>query len=154
MALPRFIVRPENPDIDFFSRQLVRSRNEQLPFPPPQLVGEVYDTLRGSGQKDRFPGYGSLALPGRVKDSNPPEGKTLIPACVAWCLASRGDITDSQTKRGLTNLLTQHSVLGSESSHEQLWRDVGKRSTAMQAVKKTILEGHLQVCAHPRDKYF
>jgi hypothetical protein len=155
----RIAVRPEDPDIDPVRRHLVRSPEEQLPFPPPKLIEEVYRTLRGSGGKDKFEGYGSRALRGRSgRGESSSKGKTLIPSCTAWYLADRGR-TNAEQRSKLTNLLKSEKIYqvdqDLESPHEALWTSVRRRSEAIEDVEKSILDSaQLRVGARPHDKYF
>jgi hypothetical protein len=155
----RIAVRPESPDIDAVSEMWVRLPHEQLPFPPPQLVKEVCGTLLGSSRKDRYGGYASLALPGRSGRGESPEGRTLIPACVAWYLADRGRSSDAERKRKLTRLLESEKILKVESDrkspHEALWTNVRRRSRAIQDVERSIRASTgRNLGRDPRDKYF
>lgn len=152
MGVIRMVVRPEDSDIDQVSRHRIRSPDEQLPFPPPQLVGAFYDMLRGS-KKHGFSGFGSLALHGKTHGPRP-ERKTLVPACVAWFLSDGGRADDPQQQLELTNLLDRQSVLNvqdHEASHEQLWGNVKKRSETIKEVAQALLSGVSKLGKHPRE---
>ena len=72
-------------------------------FPPPQLVAELYRSLKGSVHSKRFRGF-AYALEGR--QSGPTASPdNLILACVAWYLREWGGIND---KHRLARLINQH----------------------------------------------
>lgn len=133
----RVVVRPEDADVDAVRRHMAGAGSQPLAFPPPKLVSKVYDLLRGRKAKGEFQGYGILALSGKAKGGDP-EGRTLLSACVAWYFTDRGQRNGPQDKRRITELLGRLSVLGG-TSHEQLWRDVGKRAGAIRKVEDDIL---------------
>ena len=130
------------PDSDSIMRSLEKPTSNGSAFPPPGLVGEMYSILRGSKAKGRFQGFGRLMLPGNL--TNKPEGKTLIPACVAWYLTDRGKLTDSGTKRRIAELVNRHLLVpcGLESLSEggsdfiQLWNNVSKHGETLKNVEQ------------------
>jgi hypothetical protein len=142
----RMVVRPEGRTADSLHHFPVRRPDEQPPFPGPKLVGEMYGVLRGSeGTKDKFPGFGRAVLPGRDRGEKP-NGRTLVPAYVAWYGSDRGLCADAQHKQEVTKLLFEEGILPDEKAHQglfdkahqQLWDNVRKRSESFQEAERHI----------------
>ena len=129
---------------------LVRSLRRRTPrnrssFPPPAIVEQMYDVLRGSRAKGKFRGFGRSVLPGNL--TNKPEAKTLAPACVAWYLAGRKKPSDKGTRIKIAELLNRHLLVpcGLESLSQggsdfiQLWGNVGKHAEALNSVEQAFI---------------
>jgi hypothetical protein len=117
------------------------SSGRQLMFPPPQLVGELYESLKGSVNSKRFRGI-AYALEGR--QSGPVASPdNLIPACVAWYLRERGRISD---KRRLVRLINQHLLAPcgkreiGVTSDNAIWRNIEKVAGSIMRVEFALQE--------------
>jgi hypothetical protein len=122
-----------------------RARRNRPSFPPPAMVAQTYDMLRGSKKRGKFQGFGRVMLPGNL--TNQPEAKTLLPACVAWYLAGRKKPDDSQTKKTIAELLNQRllgpcgleSLMPEGSDFNQLWGNVGKHAETLNDVERAFI---------------
>ncbi len=117
------------------------SSGRQLMFPPPQLVAEVYSSLKGSVNPPKFRGF-AYALGGR--QSGPPASPDkLIPACVAWYLRESGGISD---KHRLASLINQHLLKPCRkreigvTSDNAIWDDIDKVADPIKRVELALQE--------------
>jgi hypothetical protein len=113
----------------------------QLMFPPPQLIGELYESLKGSVNSKRFRGF-AYALEGR--QSGPAASPdNVIPACVAWYLRERGRISD---KHRLARLINQHLLAPcgrreiGVTSDNAIWRTIEKVADSIMRVELALQE--------------
>ena len=111
----------------------------QLVFPPPQLVAELYDSLKGSVSSRKFRGF-AYALGGR--QSGPAASPdNLIPACVAWYLRGAGGISD---KHRLARLLNQHLLAPcgkrevGVTSDNAIWKNIDKVDDSIKRVELAL----------------
>jgi hypothetical protein len=122
-----------------------RERRKHPSFPPPAMVKQAYDLLRGSNEKGKFQGFGRSVLPGNL--THQPEAKTILPACVAWYLAGRKRPDDPQTKKKIAELLNRHllkpcgleSLAPGGSGFNQLWGNVGKHAETLNDVEQAFI---------------
>jgi hypothetical protein len=110
-------------------------------FPPPQLIGELYESLKGSVNSKRFRGF-AYALEGR--QSGPAASPdNVIPACVAWYLRERGRISD---KHRLARLINQHLLAPcgrreiGVTSDNAIWRTIEKVADSIMRVELALQE--------------
>lgn len=111
----------------------------RLVFPPPQLVAELYSSLKGSVSSRKFRGI-AYALDGR--QSGPVASPdNLIPACVAWYLREPGRIRD---KHRLALLLNQHLLAPcgkrevGVTSDNALWKNIDKVADSIKRVELAL----------------
>ena len=122
-----------------------RALRNHSSFPPPAMVEQAYDMLRGSEGKGKFRGFGRAMLPGNL--TNQPQAKTLLPACVAWYLAGRKKPDDPQTRKKIAELLNRHllkpcgldSLAPGGSDFNQLWGNVGKHAETLNDVEQAFM---------------
>jgi hypothetical protein len=117
------------------------SSGRQLMFPPPQLVAELYSSLKGSVNSQRFRGF-AYALEGR--QSGPAASPdNLIPACVAWYLREPGGISD---KHRLARLLNQHLLAPcgkreiGVTPDNAIWKNIDKVADSIKRVELALQE--------------
>ena len=111
----------------------------QLVFPPPQLVAELYESLKGSVSSRKFRGF-AYALAGR--QSGPATSPdNLIPACVGWYLREPGRISD---KHRLARLLNQHLLAPcgkreiGVASDNTIWKNIDKVADSIKRVELAL----------------
>jgi hypothetical protein len=114
----------------------------QLMFPPPQLVAELYRSLKGSVNSQRFRGF-AYALEGR-QSGVPASPDNLIPACVAWYLREPGGISD---RHRLARLLNQHLLAPcgkreiGVTSDNAIWKNIDKVADSIKRVELALQNG-------------
>jgi len=118
------------------------SSGRQLMFPPPQLVAELYRSLKGSVHRNRFRGL-AYALEGR-QSGHPTSPNNLIPACVAWYLREPGGISN---KHKLARLINQHLLapcgekeIGVTSDYA-IWKNIDKVANSIKRVELALQKG-------------
>jgi hypothetical protein len=134
-----------DPDMSAIKHYLTKPNVREPSFPPSDLVGEVYSVLRGSKAKGKFRGYGRSVLPGNL--TNKPEGKTLVPACVAWYLAGCQKPAHHEVKLRIVELLNRHllapcgmeEISDGGSDFIQLWGNVSKRAEHLERIEQGVL---------------
>jgi hypothetical protein len=118
-----------------------RALRNRRSLPPPAMVKQAYDMLRGSNEKGKFHGFGRSVLPGNL--TNQPEAKTLLPASVAWFLAGRKKPDDLQAKKKIAELLAKHCGLKHlthwGNDFTQLWANVDKHAETLNDVEQAFI---------------
>jgi hypothetical protein len=165
----RIVVRPKDPTIDPLSRISHDVVPQQAQFPSPELVGGMYDLLRGSEAKGRFAGFGSAALP-KWRPSDPgakrkqrrgpgAHAKTLIPACVAWFFADRGRLLTQADKPRIAGVLNDVLLvpfklkrIEATTAYSPVWENAKKWSEFFGKIERSFTEAPIRVGRHA-DRY-
>jgi hypothetical protein len=136
----RLKVQPQDSTIDWQDEMQLQPQQEQLPFPPPTVVRNMYQSLL------QCFGY---ALKGR-KAGGPPKQENLVPACVAWYLLGRrgGLIENTALKDTVVRALDKHLLgpleqdeLGDKTSDtaSNLWKRVKKANQLIITIDNRLL---------------
>jgi len=147
----RIVVQPETISMDRADGRILPLQSGPPGFPDPLVVAGVYSVLRGSRTKGRFKGLSSV-LAGRERGPSSP-ADSLIPACVAWYLAGRGErIEQTEEKRRAVRMVNQGLLgpCGKEplpESSTTIWKNARNASGAIgrleQALDPQKRDGHL-----------
>ena len=160
----RLMARPENRTIDLVGKHMVwpKLQEEQQPFPPPRLVKNMYEGVRGSMDKRKSSGFvyilgGKERGPGAEPDS-------LIPACVAWYVGNRGRlIRQHELKPKVAKVLNEHllnpcgkDTLSETSwdSSQPVWRNAKKWSQAILRIDHALRDTFGSLSLGTSDKFF
>jgi len=139
----RIVVQPETISVDRADGRILPLRMGPPGFPDPLVVAGVYRVLRGSRTEGRFKGFSSV-LAGRERGPSSP-ADTLIPACVAWYVAGRGEppIGQTEEKHRVVRMLNQDLLgpCGKEpwpDSSTTLWRNVRNASDVIERLEQAL----------------
>jgi hypothetical protein len=143
--LIRIIARPETMSIDVADGRILPLRSGPPRLPDPLIVAGMYEVLRGSLSPGMFKGFRSV-LAGRER-GKPSGADILVPACVGWYVAGRGDLSgQTEERRRVVRILNQELLVpcGKEpqgESSSQFWRDVRKVSDAIGHLERALERG-------------
>jgi hypothetical protein len=138
----RMLIRPETLSVDRADGRILPLRSGPHRFPDPLVVAGMYSVLKGSRSEGKFKGFSS-ALRGRERGPNS-QADTLIPACVAWYLAGRGElIGQTEEKHRVVRMLNQELLgpCGKEplpESSTTLWRNARNASDVIGRLELTL----------------
>ena len=123
----RMLIRPETLSVDRADGRILPLRSGPPRFPDPLVVAGMYSVLKGSRSEGKFKGHSSV-LAGRERGPDSP-ADTLIPACVAWYLAGRGELIGQTEEKHRVVRMLNHELLGPcgkeplPESSTTLWRN-------------------------------
>jgi hypothetical protein len=128
----RMLVQPETISLDRADGRILPLRSGPPGFPDPLVVAGMYTVLKGSRSEGKFKGHSSV-LAGRERGPDSP-ADTLIPACVAWFLAGRGEFIGQTEEKHRAVRMLNHELLGPcgkeplPESSTTLWRNARNAS--------------------------
>jgi len=143
----RIVVQPETISMDRADGRILPLQPGPPGFPDPLVVAGVYSVLRGSRTKGKFVGLSSV-LVGRERGPSSP-ADYLIPACVAWYVAGRGERIEQTEERHRAVRIVNQGLLGPcgkeplPESSRTLWDTARNASGAI---------GRLEQALHPQKR--
>jgi hypothetical protein len=138
----RMLIRPETISVDRADGRILPLRSGPLRFPDPLVVAGMYSVLKGSRSEGKFRGFSSV-LTGRERGPNS-QADTLIPACVSWYLAGRGElIGQAEEKHRVVRMLNQELLgpCGKEplpESSTALWKNARNASDVIGRLERAL----------------
>jgi hypothetical protein len=138
--LIRIVARPETTSLDAADGRILALRSGPPRLPDPLIVAGMYRVLKGSQSQGMFKGFRSV-LAGRER-GKPSKANILLPACVGWYVAGRGDLSEqTEERRRVVRILNRELLVpcGKESREEsssQFWRDVRNVSDAIERLER------------------
>ena len=138
----RIVARPETISVDAADGRILPLRSGPPRLPDPLVVAGMYKLLKGSRSPGMFKGFRSV-LAGRER-GKPAGADILIPACVGWYVAGRGDLSEqTEERRRVVRILNQEFLgpCGKEhqgESSSQFWRDVRNVSDAIGRLERAL----------------
>jgi hypothetical protein len=138
----RIVARPEAISVDAADGRILPLRSGPPRLPDPLIVAGMYGVLKGSRSAGKFKGFRSV-LAGRER-GKPGRADILVPACVGWYVAGRGDLSgQTEERRRVVRILNQE-LLGpcgkgsQEESAPRFWRDVRNVSDAIERLERAL----------------
>jgi hypothetical protein len=138
----RIVVRPETMSVDVADGRILALRSGPPRLPDPLMVAGMWTDLKGSRSPGKFKGFRS-ELAGRER-GKPGGADILVPACVGWYVAGRGDLSgQTEERRRVVKILNQELLgpCGKEhqgESSSQFWRDVKNVSVAIRRLERAL----------------
>jgi hypothetical protein len=138
----RIVARPETMSVDAADGRVLALRSGPPRLPDPLIVAGMYRVLKGSQSPGMFEGFRSV-LAGRER-GKPGGADILVPACVGWYVAGRGDLSgQTEERRRVVRILNQELLgpCGKEhqgESSSRFWRDVRKVSDAIRSLERAL----------------
>jgi hypothetical protein len=140
--LIRIIARPETMSIDVADGRILPLRSGPPRLPDPLIVAGMYEVLRGSRSPGMIKGFRSV-LAGRER-GKPSGADILVPACVGWYVAGRGDLSgQTEERRRVVRILNQELLEPCGKEHQgesssRFWRDVRNVSDAIERLERAL----------------
>jgi hypothetical protein len=138
----RMLIRPETISVDRADGRILPLRSGPPRFPDPLVVAGMYRVLKDSRSKGKFKGHSSV-LAGRERGPDSP-ADTLIPACVAWYLADRGELIGQTEEKHRVVRMLSHELLGPcgkvplPESSTSLWRNARNASDVIERLELAL----------------
>jgi hypothetical protein len=138
----RIVARPETMSVDAADGRILAPRSGPPRLPDPLIVAGMYRVLKGSRSQGMFRGYRSV-LAGRER-GNRSGADILVPACVGWYVAGRGDLSgQTEERRRVVRILNRELLVpcGKDfraESSSQFWRDVRNVSDAIGRLERAL----------------
>jgi len=138
----RIVVRPETISVDAADGRILALRSGPPRLPDPLVVAGMYRILKGSRSQGMFKGFQSV-LAGRER-GKAGGADILVPACVGWYMAGRGDLSEqTEERRRVVRILNRELLVPcgkehQEESSSQFWRDVRNVSDAIRRLERAL----------------
>lgn len=138
----RIVARPETTSVDAADGRILALRSGPPRLPDPLIVAGMYRVLKGSQSSGMFKGFRSV-LAGRER-GKPGGADILVPACVGWYVAGRGDLSEQTEERRRVVRIINQELLGpcgkepQEESSSKFWRDVRNVSAEIGRLERAL----------------
>lgn len=138
----RIVARPETMSVDAADGRILALRSGPPRLPDPLIVAGMYRVLKGSQSPGMFKGFRSV-LAGRER-GKPGGADILVPACVGWYVAGRGDLSGQTEERRQVVRILNRELLGpcgkehQGESSSRFWRDVRNVSDAIERLERAL----------------
>jgi len=138
----RIVARPETMSVDAADGRILALRSGPPRLPDPLIVAGMYGVLKGSRSPGMFKGFRSV-LAGRER-GKPGGADILVPACVGWYVAGRGDLSGQTEERRRVVRILNRELLGpcgkehQGESSSRFWRDVRNVSDAIERLERAL----------------
>jgi len=138
----RIVARPETTSVDAADGRILALRSGPPRLPDPLLVAGVYRVIKGSQSSGMLKGF-RAGRAGRER-GKPVGADSLVPACVGWYVAGRGDLSEQTEERRRVVRIINQELLGpcgkepQEESSSKFWRDVRNVSAEIGRLERAL----------------